>query len=231
MPILFDDCNFAHKEPFWGKQDSIRPGVHNSCWTPSPGPTIAQDPAMEQSLSEYVKDVIGAFKDSKQIVAWDLYNEPLTINSMPLAEKSFAWAREIDPVQPLTIGLHGIEDFEFRNAELSDVISYHDYCPIEKSRQKAELLEKYNRPLICTEWLHRAGGNTFETHLPLFREKSIGFYNWGFVAGKIQTYLSWSTIDGEPDANPEVWQHDLFHPNGQPYSEDEISLLKAFMSM
>ena len=41
--ILFDDCAFAGKEPYLGPQDEPLPGIHNSGWTPSPGPTWADD--------------------------------------------------------------------------------------------------------------------------------------------------------------------------------------------
>ena len=36
MLILFDDCAFAGREPYLGKQDEPVPGVHNSGWVPSP---------------------------------------------------------------------------------------------------------------------------------------------------------------------------------------------------
>lgn len=229
MPVLFDDCAFAGKEPYWGIQDAPKPGVHNSGWTPSPGSAIANDPDMEESLSEYVKGVIGEFKDSRQIIIWDLYNEPGNNNRstkcLPLMERAFAWAREIDPAQPLTIGIWDFKEYEFSFAQLSDVITYHSYTPVEDTRKKVEILERYDRPILCTEWLCRAAGSNFESHLPLFLEKNIGFYNWGLFAGKCQTNLDWSTVTGEPDANPAQWQHDLFYPDGRPYNEDEIALL------
>ena len=39
VPVLFDDCAFAGKEPYLGPQDDPVAGVHNSGWTPSPGPS------------------------------------------------------------------------------------------------------------------------------------------------------------------------------------------------
>ena len=57
MPILFDDCAFAGKEPYIGKQDPPVHGVHNSGWTPSPGFLIADNPEKEQDLCEYIKDI------------------------------------------------------------------------------------------------------------------------------------------------------------------------------
>ena len=43
MPILFDDCRFDDRDPYPGRQDEPKPGVHNSRWTPrapaTPPPT------------------------------------------------------------------------------------------------------------------------------------------------------------------------------------------------
>ena len=233
-PILFDDCAFAGKEPYLGTQDPPVCGVHNSGWTPSPGSSIADNSEKEQSLCDYVTDIIGAFKDNKNIVIWDMYNEPGNNGRgpecAPLLEKAFKWAREIKPSQPLTAGVWEFKEYDLKFAEMSDIISYHDYSPLENSKEKINLLKKYNRPIICTEWLHRQGGNTFESHLPLFTEEIAGAYNWGLIAGKTQTNLHWSTMSGEPDASPDIWQHDLYYPDGQPYSESEIEFIRNHIS-
>jgi hypothetical protein len=226
MPILFDDCAFAGKEPYLGKQDEPVPYTHNSGWTPSPGVTIADNPEKEQSLYDYVKTIIGNFKNSKYIVLWDLYNEPGNNNrgskSLPLVEKAFTWAREVNPSQPLTTGIWEFKEYDFKFAEMSDIITYHDYTPLESSKEKTEILKQYNRPIICTEWLLRQFGNTFENHLPLFAEKISGAYNWGLILGKTQTNLHW----GKNDVVPEIWQHDLYYSDGSPYNKAEIEFIK-----
>ena len=58
MPILFDDCRFDDRDPYPGRQDEPKPGVHNSRWTPSPGYATADDPARwpPQQLEAYVSD-------------------------------------------------------------------------------------------------------------------------------------------------------------------------------
>src|SRR5690606_37421410 len=76
MFILFDDCAFAGKEPYLGPQDAPVPGVHNSGWTPSPGPKMVVDQSTWSDLEAYVTDIVGTFKDDKRVVVWDLYNEP-----------------------------------------------------------------------------------------------------------------------------------------------------------
>jgi hypothetical protein len=230
MPVLFDDCAFAGKEPYLGTQDLPVPGVHNSGWTPSPGTTIANNQKKEQDLSDYVKNVVASFKDDKNIVIWDIYNEPGNngrgCGSIPLLEKAFSWAWEINPSQPLTAGVWEFKDYDLKFAEMSDIISYHDYMPPEISQKRINILKTHDRPIICTEWLHRQSGNKFETHLPLFTKEIAGAYNWGLIAGKTQTNLHWSTMNGKPDNLPDIWQHDLYHADRRPYSESEIEFIK-----
>ena len=229
MPVLFDDIRFSGSEPYLGEQKIIR-GVHNSGWTPSPGPAIADDPGKEALLREYIINVVGEFKDRPEIIAWDLYNEPGETarkeKSLPLVKKTFRWAREAGPSQPLTTGIYAFEPYEYRFAELSDIVSYHDYEPLAKSEEKIARLRKYGRPLLCTEWLNRPSGNTFANHLPLFKRENIGIYQWGLVAGKTQTYLSWKTIADGPDSFQDVWQHDVFYEDGTPYDGAEMEMVR-----
>jgi hypothetical protein len=62
--------------------------------------------------------------------------------------------------------------------------------------------------------------------LPIFAKHHIGWYHWGLVAGRTQTYLSWESKPGDPD--PEIWQHDFMHPDGTAYDAGEILLIKQF---
>ena len=57
------------------------------------------------------------------------------------------------------------------------------------SRQHVSMLEQFHRPLICTEYMARGAGSTFDTVLPIARQHRVGAINWGLVAGKSQTYL------------------------------------------
>jgi hypothetical protein len=230
LPIFFDDCNFVGKEPYLGKQDDPRPGVHNSGWTPSPGSAIADDPACEESLKAYVQTLVKAHKDDERIIAWDLYNEPGNRNregkSIPLLTKTFAWARECDPAQPLTTGIWAWKDFDLVCADLSDIISFHDYGDMNTTNERIEKARKYGRPVLCTEWLNRPVGNTIESHLPVYKSENIGTYHWGLVNGKTQTWLSWDKSKNTAEGTTAVWQHDIFTPDLKPYSEKETALIK-----
>jgi hypothetical protein len=229
LPIFFDDCAFAGKEPFLGKQDEPKPGIHNSGWTPSPGFTVADDPACEESLKSYVQALVNAHKDDGRIIAWDLYNEPGNSGrenkSLPLLTKTFAWARECSPGQPLTSGIWAWKDYDLACAGLSDIISFHDYGNAENTKTRVASLKQYRRPLICTEWLHRPNGNTIETHLPLYKAEHIGAYHWGLVSGKTQTYLNWDKSKNTAEGTA-LWQHDIFTGDLKPYSEKETAFIK-----
>jgi len=110
--------------------------------------------------------------------------------------------------------------------ELSDVISFHAYDDVDGVKSKIKICQSFGRPLICTEWLRRQVGNTFAIILPVFVENQVGWYNWGLVAGKTQTYMHWGSKEG--DTMPMVWQHDVFHPDGKAYDQKEIELIRKF---
>src|SRR5699024_9793222 len=110
---------------------------------------------------------------------------------------------------------------------LSDVLTFHAYEPPRLFKYKVRLLKRnYKRPIICTEWLFRENGDTFAAILPIFSKNHIGWYNWGLVAGKTQTYYHWGSKKGSPP--PDIWQHDVFHKNGQPYNAKELQLIQQF---
>jgi len=232
MVILFCDCAFAGREPYLGKQDEPVPGVHNSGWVPSPGLKRVTDKSVWPDLEKYVKDIVGSFGNDERVLIWDLYNEPgnsrMGEKSLPLAEAAFAWARATSPSQPLTIGAWaGFQGrMSKRLMELSDIVSFHGYDRAEGIRNKLKICEKYGRPVICTEWLRRGVGNTFAAILPISAEHNTGWYNWGLVAGRTQTYMPWGSKKGDP--MPKVWQHDIFHADGRPYDAKEIELIRKF---
>ncbi len=232
MFILFDDCAFAGKEPYLGPQDDPVPYTHNSGWTPSPGLKRVTDHSVWPKLKAYVLDIVGSFADDERALIWDLYNEPgnsdLGDKSLPLVEAAFAWAREADAQQPLTTSIWQWDDrgaMSQRILELSDVASFHHYgdTGVEAVIQRCQA---FGRPVICTEWLRRVVGQTVKLMLPIFARERIGWYNWGLVAGRTQTYLDWRRELNTPDSA--LWQHDIFHADGAPYSADEIRLIQSF---
>ncbi len=230
MPILFDDCNFAGRVAAPGRQPDPVPGVHNSQWVSSPPLAMVTDRAAWPALERYAKDMVGSFAQDRRIVVWDLYNEPgngMGDKSQPLMEAAFGWARQMKPDQPLTIGAWADFNSAFsrRMIELSDVVSFHAYDDVPGVEAKLKLCAAYQRPVLCTEWLVRRGGNTFERLLPLFRERRIGCWNWGLVTGRTQTYYPWGSPPNAPE--PRVWQHDILRAAGAPYNAREVRFIKV----
>jgi hypothetical protein len=235
--VLFDSC--WEPEPKLGPQHPPIPGVHNSGWVQSPGQSALKDASQYPRLKEYVRGVVGAFANDKRVVAWDLWNEPAGSKEVvALLPQVFAWAREAHPSQPLTSGLFQYNFIpvgpnkptpvtEIQLAE-SDVISFHNYSWPEDFEKEVAALEKYNRPIICTEYMARSAGSTFDTILPIAKRHHVAAINWGFVNGKSQTNLPWDSWDRPyVKTEPTVWFHDVLHPNGTPHREREAEIIRA----
>lgn len=244
MFVLCDAVWNPH--PKLGKQPEPVPHVHNSGWVQSPDIEILRDPAKHDSLEPYFRGVIGRFKDDPRVIVWDLYNEPGNDGEgdamstakkeelgLMLLEKMFTWARDVNPSQPLSVGLWAHEwigpratDINVFMRENSDVISFHSYDSPERTAERVGSLKPFGRPLLCTEYLARGNGSTFEKQLPYFKANRIAAYNWGLVAGKIQTQYPWSSWRKKFTAEPKVWHHDVLRPDGTPFSEEEVGLIR-----
>jgi hypothetical protein len=236
--------------PQLGKQRAPRPHVHNSGWVQSPGVEIISDPKRHDELAGYARGVIAHFRGDKRIHAWDIINEPDNMNrssynqhepknkpelALLLLKKAYGWARGAQPSQPITSGvwqgtdwstdekLSEVDRFMVHN---SDIISFHDYQPIEKLKVRVAALKRFNRPMLCTEYMARPAGSRFDPVLPYLKEQGIGAYNWGFVAGKSQTIYPWDSWTKKYTAEPELWFHDIFRADGSIYDSGEVALIR-----
>ena len=253
MFVLFDSV--WDPNPKLGKQREPQKGVHNSGWVQSPGAADLANPDRHKLLEEYTKGVIAHFKDDKRVQVWDLWNEPDNMNDnsygknklkqepankqamvLPLLAKSFEWGRAANPSQPLTSGVwlggHKADPsklipIEKVQLEQSDVISFHTYGRLPDAKTWVENLRKHNRPLLCTEFMARPAGSTFDPVLAYFKEQKIAAYCWGFVAGKTNTIFAWETWQKpEPAAEPKVWFHDIFRADGTPFDPKEVEYIR-----
>jgi len=225
---IFDDC--WNPRPQVGKQPEPKPGIHNSGWVRSPHVEIHNDSTQWAALEEYVKDILTTFKNDKRILMWDLYNEPgnsgYNLTSLPLLKKIFQWAWSIRPSQPLTSATwydnKTLNDFQLAN---SDVITFHNYNDVTSLEKEINILKKFHRPVICSEYMARTRNSKFETHLPVFKKYNIGAINWGFVSGKSNTIYQWDTPMPN-GSEPKIWFHDIFRKNGTAYDDKEVSIIK-----
>ncbi|KOH46272.1 hypothetical protein NC99_08980 [Sunxiuqinia dokdonensis] len=227
--VFFDDCWNPIYEA--GKQPDPKPGVHNSGWVRDPGELIFLDENLMPLLEEYVKDILTAFKDDKRIAIWDLYNEPgnnrLGNSSMPLLRNVFRWGWEVRPSQPLSAGVWNVQltDLNRFQLENSDIVTYHNYKGPEEHQAAIDTLKLIGRPMVCTEYMARRNNSLFTNIMPILKKENIGAINWGLVAGRSNTKYAWD--EPIPDGSePSLWFHEIFHPDGTPYSQEEVELIK-----
>jgi hypothetical protein len=249
--VLFDSC--WDPNPQLGKQRAPKPGVHNSGWVQSPGAAALQDPLQLPRLEAYVKGIVGAFGKDPRVLGWDVWNEPDNQNEDSygpadppnkvelvdtLLPKVYGWCREAGATQPLTSGFwrgdwstaEKLDVTEKIQLEFSDVISFHNYDDPQSFQKHLEWLLKYQRPILCTEFMARGNHSTFEGTLPVAKKYHVAAYNWGFAAGKTQTYLPWDSWKNPyTDRQPDLWFHEIFRTDGQPYSQAEVAFLRAIL--
>jgi hypothetical protein len=246
--VLFDSC--WDPRPVLGKQRPPRPGVHNSGWVQSPGTAALENPADYPRLERYVKGIVGAFANDDRILAWDIWNEPDNFNNssyndgsssekvkhvLYLLPKAFGWARQAHATQPLTSGVWQgdwsnpgkLSEMAKEQLDLSDITSFHNYEAPASFEMHVKWLQQYGRPIICTEYMARPVNSTFEGILPVAKKYKVGAINWGFVAGKTQTYLPWDSWQHPyVKTQPAVWFHDIFHADGTPYRPSEVAFIR-----
>jgi len=248
MIVFFDSV--WDPNPQIGKQRAPLPGVHNSGWVQSPSAKALSNPTEYARLERYVKDIVGTFAKDKRVNSWDVWNEPDNLNARDYAKNDpknkielvdkllpqvFAWARSANPEQPLTSGVwkgdysadEKLTSTEKIQLELSDVITFHIYDSGEEFEKRIKFLQRYNRPILCTEYMARPRNSTFVGSLPIAKKYNVGAINWGFVEGKSQTNYPWDSWDNPYiEYQPWIWFHDVFRTDGTPYLREETDLIK-----
>lgn len=233
VPVLFDDLDVAGREPVLGQQPEPVPGVHNSQWVPNPGRAVIGNQARWRDLEKYVRDITGTFYRDRRVLFWDLYNVPgsggMGETSLKLLESAFRWARDSRVRQPVTAVAWGElnNPISARLMEMSDIITFQSLGDPLLLEMRLRSCETYRRPVLCSDWLNRKKGGTFDTVLPILAAKRVGWYSRGLVKGRAQFYLP----DDErlkAGEEPKVWQQDVFWPDGKPYDRREVDAVKAF---
>jgi len=246
--VLFDSC--WDPNPHLGQQHAPVPGVHNSGWVQSPGAAALADPSQYPRLKEYVMGLVGAFAKDDRVLGWDVWNEPDNVNEgsyekleppnkqqvvLALLPQVFEWARLAGATQPLTSAVWQgnwssppqLEPMARIQIEQSDVITFHNYDKPIEFKTRITWLRRYHRPIICSEYMARSNGSTFQGILPIAKKYHVGAINWGLVAGKTQTYLPWDSWQHPYiDRQPAVWFHEVFRSDGEPYSEEEAAFIR-----
>lgn len=256
MVVLANDC-MPPKSPVWrmpyigeqqfdwGYHGGKKVSQHGHHTEPAPH-FYLDDPESREDYFRMVREMVTRYKDDPRICVWDVYNEPGNSRrdsiTMPNVKALFELIREIDPSQPLTAAVWRTPSSECEPfsaveqyiLEQSDIISFHSYSSYESNIRLIKRLKKEGRPLMNTEWLGRIFGNRVFELFPLFYLEKIACFNWGFVAGKYQTYEPWEGTWQNyekglvPDVDFTKWFHDLYRPNHRPYDPKEIELIQRF---
>ncbi|MEJ0089849.1 MAG: 1,4-beta-xylanase [Limisphaerales bacterium] len=249
--VIFDGVWNPNPKP--GPQPAPVPGLHNSGWVQSPGRVYLELPARQEELKPYVIGLLTRFKYDRRVLAWDLFNEPDNPNrqaygrdgtkieldeqdkvkfATELLRKTFAWAREVQPSQPVTAGVW-LGDYLGKPTEIqrlslgqSDIITFHNYDGPDELRKRIEGLKQFGRPVLCTEYMARGNHSTFTNNLPVLKEFNVAAWSWGLVSGKSNTIYPWDSWVKPYTNEPVVWFHDIFRTDGTPFSVTEMRLIR-----
>jgi len=245
--VLFDSCWDPFPHP--GKQHEPAPFLHNSGWVQGPGADALKDTTQYPRLKKYVVDIVTSFSKDTRILGWDVWNEPDNTNNSSygrfepynkvelvhnLLKKVFVWTRLANPSQPITSGVwagnwasdDSLLSIEKTMIEQSDIISFHNYDSGSEFEKRVKWLQRYDRPIICTEYMSRGNGSTFEGSMPVAKKYKVGAINWGLVSGKSQTIFPWDSWQKKYTAEPELWFHDIFRADGTAYKISETDFIR-----
>ncbi|WOO40151.1 hypothetical protein [Rubellicoccus peritrichatus] len=238
VPVILDDCAFGEPavlESKVGPQREPIPGMILSSWVPSPGNNVPLNPEGVKEIQRYLEDWLNRYADSKSILFWDLFNEPLhsaKVGSPEMLQAIFWKAWQSRPSQPLTVGVWS--DNVKLNSIIythSDILSFHTYGDTSQIKRMIELMQAQNRPVVCSEWMARPLKSDFEKDLPLFKVKKVMCFQWGLVNGRTQAQFPWWNKPGQKEGIDKAgWFHDVLHTDGTAYRESEITFLKAFLA-
>ena len=165
----------------------------------------------EKTGDSYVRTVVDALKDEKGLLMWDIMNEPsysdYLLKSPPEEMekrrdevKDFVryyctYVKKLDPRNAITTGHTFAADIPM-DADLVDVISFHDYLAtrknIESSYTEAEKYAKqYDKPLINSELGCIGRANSYDMALEICNNHKVGWYVFELM---VQGY--WRDIHG-----------------------------------
>lgn len=250
IPCLGNDC--SRPKPLWsvpkpGPQpydEGYHGGRKRSQHGSFPGMTgyiSADDPELQPKFFRMCEEVMEKYKDDDRVLFWNIWNEPGNNGrgkvSAPLIRKLFEIAWKAGVKQPCAADVWRGQakpgnPAEKVSMEMSDIISYHTYSPLQTQIAVAKRLRaEFGRPLVNTEWMARILGCDVQDCYPFFAQERIGCTCWGFVAGKYQTYEPWESMwrqveNGYRGYKMTKWFHDLFRPSLRPYDPEEIDIIR-----
>ncbi len=250
MIVFFDtavkvDAKLGEQPWFRGRHGGGDPNA-------KPDLTYLSDKSKWGILEEFIKAVVTKYADDPRVICWDIINEPgnsgawfYVVSCVDLIKASAKWARDCNPSQPITFGLVLPDDehpweivgtylpdnkylgniLNKVQCEESDIISYHSYSSVLVHERWMKTLKRYNKPIMCTEWMGRIHGSTFIPILGYLKEKNVWAFSYGLVEGKAQFHLPWPGDENDSG----VWFHYVFRSDHTPYCPEEVEYIKRIL--
>ena len=91
-------------------------------------------------------------------------------------ERRLVQRRQLTPIQKVQL-------------DHSDVISFHNYEEPGRFEKAIQSLQRYKRPILCTEYMARGNNSTFEGSLPVAKKYNVAANNWGLVQGRRKRFF------------------------------------------
>lgn len=213
------------------------------------------DEAALHEMKEYTQKVIGALAKEKQIVLWDLWNEPGCGSNFAAAgddyflgccrgvELMVQWAQEMNPTQPLTSSIFWRPDIinpssplyetAARVEKMMDVHNFHSYqCAGNSDDQGKEVQSVIdylrtlgNRPIVCTECLTHLNNSGLSRTFAVFARNNIHFYQWGFYSNDANWQVKWNNSAYDPY---DAEFHNLLRPDDEPINNRDLALVRNY---
>jgi hypothetical protein len=159
----------------------------------------------------WVQDLLDTIGNEPALAFWDVFNEPDYPPKNPKRDEVIAYARvvarlfhELDsrrPRTPTTIGFAFEKTME-ENADVVDVLSWHDYSPTREEIRHGiaaatAFAARVNKPVINTEIGCTGRANPYDMTIEEFSNAHVGFYIWELMITKY-----WGNV------------HGVFYPDG-----------------
>lgn len=217
MIVVFDSC--------FGDYPDLK-NYRRKDWMANPGQNMLGVEYWPE-LEKYVQDVVGAYRNDKRIVMWDVMNEPMCTRHARKAEgREKIWkfldhfldvVKKKDPTHPRTVGFSNSRYIP-RLIDKIDVIAWHNYTNDMKAlradiRHVKRLGGKHSKPVHINEISRWSTGQHFRKFLPVLREEKIGWYFWELMLGNTQFSRGPNPIQG------------LVTTDGKSYHPDEIAAI------
>ena len=225
---FFDDCH-RHKGIYLDQPTEPIKGYHNGRWAACPQDRDRKEEHLAK-FKAYIQDVIRPYREDSRVLWWEIFNEPGRSEfSQRLRKQGYAWAKELQPTQPVICC--------WDDSPETDIVNAHNYsAKFARWDHQAEL----NRAKGCvfteagTRWYapRVSNGEPCEVIHWLTTRKKAGKYVpgvylcWELMVGNSNCRWYWGTKHGTPE--PTVPWCGLMWPDATPVSLAEAEAIRRW---